>query len=334
MKHKKAKKSKAKLGWGEIKQGDGEMWDAPPVFDGDGVDWKGKLKLIFYPKKFLLYGYVSRAVKQVQKEGRKPKIVDIGCGTGGAVIDFKKMFGKSVEVVGLDVVQLQVDVAQQKIKEHGVWAEIYMFDGKHLPFSDSSVDIIYTSDVLGHVKDVPAWLREITRVLKHGGTLAMFAESKLGKHAYIRNYLYNNGINTDPHAEFHISLYSKTELIDLLDRTGFEIKHLYSVFWAKFFVHPEELRPALKRQKKFKIIKWINAIMTFIKLKTRPLSLAIAEFYGLIEMVTLGRFVESQGYIIHAKKEKELVIDEGEKVTRFTSMSMKIPTSARSESES
>jgi len=85
-----------------------------------------------------------------------------------------------------------------------------------------------TFDVLGHVKNVDGWLAELSRVLKPGGALAMFSESKLGKHAYIRNYLMRRGINTDPHAEFHISLYSKEELQEKLRIAGFAVKRMFS----------------------------------------------------------------------------------------------------------
>jgi len=330
MKHEKKEKSKSR-GWGTVEGEGTEMWDAPPVFIGEHITIKDRLKLVFYPKKFLLYKYVRRAVNQAKREGRKPRIIDIGCGTGGAVVDFKKMFGRSVEVIGLDVIQLQTDVAKIKIKESGVWAEILWFDGKTLPFSDGTVDVVYSSDVLGHVSDVPSWLLEITRALKQGGTLAMFAESKLGRHAYIRNYMFKRGLNTDPHAEHHISLYSKTELIDLLGKAGFVIKKMYSVFWAKFFVHPDEMYEALHKQNKFFFLKNINGLLNFIKIHTKPFSLAVAELYGLIEMLMIGWWIEAQGYVILAKKDKvmENVRDEG--ITKFTSMpvTMEVPTAVR-----
>ena len=305
-------------GWGETDSDGMEMWDAEPTFAGPSVRLIDKLKLIFYPKKFFLYRYVRRAVKAARKEGRKPRIVDIGCGTGGAVIDFKKLFGRTVEVVGLDVVQLQIDVAKQKIKEHGVWAEIMWFDGKTLPFGDESVDVIYSSDVLGHVQDVPAWLDEVSRVMKAGGTFALFSESKLGKHAYIRRYLFDKGINTDPHAEYHISLYSKDELKDLIGKAGFVIHAMYSSFWATFLVHPDEMYEALRKSKGVFLLKWMNAALHHLKKATHPVSTAAAELYGLVEMMLVGRWIEAQGYIIHARKERvKEEMKEREGVVRF-----------------
>ena len=52
-----------------------------------------------------------------------------------------------------------------------MYAEVVWYDGEHLPFDSGSFDAIYTSDVLGHVQNVPAWLKELNRVLKPGGVL-------------------------------------------------------------------------------------------------------------------------------------------------------------------
>ncbi|MBD3311283.1 MAG: methyltransferase domain-containing protein [Candidatus Magasanikbacteria bacterium] len=292
------------VGWGRTDEGGIEIWDTKPVFCNHEIGYKDRLKLLFYPKKYLLYNYVKKHFKKkLSSDFKKPvRILDVGCGTGATLIDFKKMFGRRADIIGLDVIRAQVDLAKEKTKKHGVWVEIYHYDGLNFPFEDGSFDIIYSSDVLGHVKDVPAWLREIRRILKPSGILAMFAESSLGKHAYIRNYMLERGLNTDPHAEFHISLYSKLTLKEFLEASGFEIKKMYSSFWLKFVLHPDELYPAMQKSNKFPILKFFNKLLYSIKKKLHPYSAAVCELVGLIEMVTVGRFLESQGYIILAKK--------------------------------
>ncbi|OGH71254.1 MAG: hypothetical protein A2921_04030 [Candidatus Magasanikbacteria bacterium RIFCSPLOWO2_01_FULL_43_20b] len=276
------------LGWGVKGEGGVEIWDAEPVFRGEAVTWKDKLKLLFYPKKWFLYGHIKLKVKSKKacperkpngcKVGETIRLLDVGCGTGADVIDFKKMFGRKVEVVGVDVVALEIDIAKEKIKQHGIWAEVMVYDGENLPFPDHSFDAIYTSDVLGHVKNVDGWLAELSRVLKPGGALAMFSESKLGKHAYIRNYLMRRGINTDPHAEFHISLYSKEELQEKLRIAGFAVKRMFSFVNAPGFVS-----------------NWINK-------RFHPYSTAVFELYGLIGMLLVGKFIETQGFVILGEK--------------------------------
>lgn len=313
------KPHKKVLGWGETTEDGSELWDDRPVFLGDSVSKKDWAKLVFYPKKFLLYRWVKRAVKEAKKQHHHTgpiRVLDVGCGTGAAIIDLKKMFGRSVEVVGVEVVELQVDIARQRLKEYGIWSEIHWYDGEHLPFSEDSVDVIYSSDVLGHVQNVPHWLLELYRVLRSEGTLVLFSESKIGKHALMRRYLEKKGINIDPHAEFHISLYSKKELQELINNAGFIIKKMFSISWAKAVVNPEEFYEALKKQHKAPILRGITGLMTKVKKKFHPYSTALSELYTLVEMVTLGRFIESQGYVILAKKLTEAEMTEEERKKR------------------
>jgi len=300
-------KSDKTLGWGVVQNDGSEMWDDHPVFQGESVGTKERFKLLFYPKKFFLYRYIARALRWAQSEkivgtGEPFRILDVGCGTGASVVDLKKMFGRDVEVTGVDVVQLQLDLARKRIREYGVHAEFAWFDGAQLPFEDNSVDAIYTSDVLGHVEHPHVWLKELHRVLKPGGSLAMFSESKLGKHAVIRRYLLRNGLNIDPHAEFHISLFSKGDLQDKISKTGFTIEKMLGVFLFNFFAHPDESYEALQGQKKFFFLRVINRLLYWVKKIMHPVSSAWIELCGLIEAAVIGRWVEAQGYVILARK--------------------------------
>lgn len=293
-------------GWG-VKKTDGtEMWDAQPTWKHGAVGLRERALLLFYPKKFFLYRHIGRAVRAHERryrgEVRPFRILDVGCGTGAAVIDLKKLFGRAVEVVGVDVVAMQIDIARERMKQYGVWAEFEWYDGYHLPYADEYFDAVYTSDVLGHVSDVTAWLAELSRVLRPGGVLAMFSESALGRHAYIRNYLFRCGVNLDPHAEYHISLLSKRELVHALRGAGFHVSRMHSAIWAKFLWHPDELYPVLQTQTRFFFLRAINRWLYRLKKKFHPYSTALAELYSLAEMWTLGRFVESQGYIVLGKK--------------------------------
>ena len=291
------------LGWGVSDESGSEIWDAKPVFAHDRASLSDRLKLLFYPKKFFLYRHIAKARRRAGVNLQKPfRVLDVGCGTGAALVDLKRLFGRSVDVVGIEVVRMEVDIARERLVQNGVVGEIEWFEGTHIPFPDASFDAVYSSDVLGHVQNVPAWLSEMHRVTKPGGVLAMFAESKLGRHAWMRNYLYKRGLNIDPHAEFHISLYSKATLQELLERSGFHIQTMMSAFWASFLVHPDEFYEKLQAQKKFPILRAVNKMLFIIKKKTHPFSTAAAELYGLLEMMLVGRWIEAQGYIILAKK--------------------------------
>lgn len=299
--------------WGGVTKDGAEIWDTPPVFLSERVELRDWLKLLFYPKKWFLYRHIKKALKQKSKKTkrgerdllREPfRVLDVGCGTGATLVDFKKMFGRSAEVVGIDVVKLQVDLAREKMKQYGVWAEVEWYDGVHIPFPDNSFDAIYTSDVFGHVEHVPDWLRELYRVLRPGGVIAMFNESKLGRHAYIRRYFFDRGLNVDPHAEFHISLYSKTTQREFIEAAGFEIVSMRTAFWASFFVHPDECYEKLQGQQRFFFLRLINRGLYWLKKKTHPYSTAACELYGLLEMYAVGKWVEAQGYVVLGRKQE------------------------------
>lgn len=286
--------------WGQIRDGS-EMWDAPPVFLGARVRFLDRAKLLFYSKKWVLYRSIEKSYVKSQKSNVY-RVLDVGCGTGGAVIDLAKLL-PDAEVVGVDVVEQQIAITKERIKKYGVRAaQALAYDGQTLPFPDASFDAVYSSDVLGHVSDVSEWLSELSRVLKPGGSLAMFSESALGRHAVIRRYLLDRGLNVDPHAAFHISLYAKQDLQKLLEQAGFGVPRIYSVFLFAFFLHPDEFYPALRAQKRFFFLRTINGLLCAIKKATHPFFAAAAELLGLLEMVTIGRFCQSQGYIILAKK--------------------------------
>jgi len=49
------------------------------------------------------------------------------------------------------------------------WFPVRDYDGQHLPFADAQFDVVYSSNVLEHIPDVPAMLAEIRRILRPEG---------------------------------------------------------------------------------------------------------------------------------------------------------------------
>ena len=144
----------------------------------------------------------------------------------------------------------------------------------------------------------------MARVLKPGGVLAMYAESELGKHAKIRSYTKKHGLDMDPHAEFHISLYPKDEISKFVEDAGFVVEDLRSSFLFAFFVHPDEFYPILQKQKKFFFLRMINTFLVKLRKITHPLYAAAAELHGFIEMKLFGKYFDAQGVVVLAKKKK------------------------------
>ena len=79
------------------------------------------------------------------------KILDLGCGSGIVGQTFQDFF--QADLVGVDV----KDQRTAKIP-------FQLIDGKNLPFSDDSFDVVLVNYVLHHAKDSKALLKEAARV--------------------------------------------------------------------------------------------------------------------------------------------------------------------------
>lgn len=98
--------------------------------------------------------------------GDPPRVLDLGCGTGDSVDQFRSVL-PGVEWVGLDL-PASPEVAERVRTD----AEFHTFDGVSVPFEDASFDLVYCKQVLEHVERPAALLAEVARVLRPGAPFA------------------------------------------------------------------------------------------------------------------------------------------------------------------
>jgi len=103
------------------------------------------------------------------------KILDVGCGTGHLleVCDRQlQALGDSTitpSFHGIDLSQYLITNAKQRFPAYAFEAG----DATQLPYSDETFDLVYVAAVLAHVPCAADILKEMVRVTKRGGTIAV-----------------------------------------------------------------------------------------------------------------------------------------------------------------
>jgi MPBQ/MSBQ methyltransferase len=108
--------------------------------------------------------------------GAKPmKILDVGCGIGGATRRLaSKCVGGDSHVTGITLSQKQANRATSLAKAQGVPnAEFKVMDALNMTFPDDSFDMVWACESGEHMPDKKRYVEEMVRVLKPGGTLVI-----------------------------------------------------------------------------------------------------------------------------------------------------------------
>ncbi|HEY6278615.1 MAG TPA: bifunctional 2-polyprenyl-6-hydroxyphenol methylase/3-demethylubiquinol 3-O-methyltransferase UbiG [Streptosporangiaceae bacterium] len=92
--------------------------------------------------------------------------VDVGCG-GGLLAEEMARLGAAV--VGVDPSPASIATARAHADGAGLAIDYQVGCGEELPLADAFADLVYCVDVLEHVRDLDAVIRETARVLKPGG---------------------------------------------------------------------------------------------------------------------------------------------------------------------
>ena len=105
---------------------------------------------------------------EVPLEGKR--ILDVGCGVGAFV---RRLGEFSPSVYGVDIDEERVREGASQVPN------LALSVGEYLPFADDTFDVILLHEVLEHVTDDLATMREVRRVLAPGGKAVVFCPNRL-----------------------------------------------------------------------------------------------------------------------------------------------------------
>lgn len=100
-------------------------------------------------------------------------ILEVGCGEG---YGSNYLSTSCKEIIGIDVEKSAIEHAQQKYTTANCSFKEY--DGSNIPYDDNHFDFIVSFQVIEHVDDDAAFVKELKRVLKPGGTAFITTPNK------------------------------------------------------------------------------------------------------------------------------------------------------------
>lgn len=100
-------------------------------------------------------------------------VLDVGCGPGPITLDLAEVVGPGL-VVGVENVEAPLTAAREAAAARGDQATRFQLaDALKLPFEDNSFDVVHAHQVLQHLIDPVGALKEMARVCRPSGTVAV-----------------------------------------------------------------------------------------------------------------------------------------------------------------
>ena len=134
---------------------------------------------------------------------RRPRILDVGCGTGANLL----MLSQFGDAEGVDISEDALAFCRERGLE-----KVRLGAGEALPYDDGTFDLVTALDVVEHMDDDLAGLREMRRVLRPGGRVLLF----------VPTFMFLWGLQDD--VSNHRRRYRLPELRRVLEQAGFEIE--------------------------------------------------------------------------------------------------------------
>lgn len=100
------------------------------------------------------------------------RVLDAGCGTGRALTPLRTAVGPSGVVAGVDLTPAMLQAAVRAGRNRD--GRLVLADVAALPLRPGSLDAVFAAGLVAHLPRPAENLRELVRVVRPGGTLALF----------------------------------------------------------------------------------------------------------------------------------------------------------------
>lgn len=114
--------------------------------------------------------YAAAVAELGLREGAR--VLDAGCGTGRALPPLRDAVGPSGVVLGADLTPAMLEAAARAGRDAD--GLLLLADVAALPVRSESLDVVFAAGLIAHLPNPAENLRELARVVRPGGTLALF----------------------------------------------------------------------------------------------------------------------------------------------------------------
>lgn len=158
--------------------------------------------------------------------GVEPTALDLGCGEGNSIELFESLF------VAADWHGVDIEDSPEVRARTRQTAKIKTYDGVNLPYPDEFFDLIYTNQVLEHVRYPDKLMQDALRTLKPGGWL-------IGAVSYL-----------EPFHSYSIFNFTPYGVVSVLNDAGFSVREISAGVDASRLIN----RQLLNRSSK---LRWV-----------------------------------------------------------------------------
>jgi SAM-dependent methyltransferase len=210
----------------------------------------------------------AHALEQVRRHvrGPNPVVLEVGCSSGFFLEKLRGELPRAL-VIGADYVRGPLE----QLAQHHRNLPLMQFDLTHCPLPDRSVDVVVLLNVLEHIADDVAAIREVARILRPGG--AAVIEVPAGPHLYD---VYDKVL-------LHHRRYRLNKLRQLVASAGLHVVHacrlgalFYPAFWyvkrrnRRYLSAPEEVQRqvvagAIRKTGRNRLCKCLMAVEAVVR---------------------------------------------------------------------
>jgi 2-polyprenyl-3-methyl-5-hydroxy-6-metoxy-1,4-benzoquinol methylase len=157
-------------------------------------------------------------------------LLDAGCGDGRFLAALPTLGPVPARVVGVDIAESILATARTATAAGGVEPELVRGNPERLPLGDSEFDLVVSIQVLEHLLDPAAGVRELGRVLRPGGTLLLTTDNRARRLTQTLNgprWLVASLLGKRSHREKHDfphRTFRRREVVGLLEDAGLVVE--------------------------------------------------------------------------------------------------------------